>query len=300
MKNILNVYEQVERNKRRSYLVMLLFVTFLSLFFLGLGQILQTEMSLIGAAVALSLLSAFSSYWWGDKIVLALSGAEKAKKEDYFDFYTVAQNLSIASQIPMPSLYVIKSGNMNAFATGRDPDHAIICATTGLLKNLDRTELEGVVAHEFSHILDYDIRLMTIVAVLVGTITLLSDWILRTSSLSSKEDKRSNPLVMIVGFLGLILTPLAGKLIQLALSRSREYLADAQAAKLTRQPRGLISALKKLKFQTQSLKTAHAATAHLFIVNPFGAKTSALARLATLFSTHPPLDDRINELKKMI
>ncbi|MBL7078436.1 M48 family metallopeptidase [Candidatus Shapirobacteria bacterium] len=296
---MLNVYEQVERNKKRSLLVMVFFVVFVSLFVWLVGQIFQTSSNLIGLAITFSLFSSLGSYFWGDKMVLKLSGAKPANKETYFTFYTVAENLSIASQIPLPSLYVIESPALNAFATGRDPDHAVICATTGLLESLDRTELEGVVAHEISHVVNYDIRLMTIVAILIGTITILSDWIFRSSRGSGSRKKELNPVFAVIGILFLIITPIAAKLIQLAISRSREYLADVSAVKLTRQPRGLISALKKLGQQPFSLRNAQSATAHLYIVNPFKGEHGFLKARA-LFSTHPPLEARIKSLEKMI
>ena len=298
-KNILNVYEQVERNKMRSWLVMFFFVVFVCLFIWAISQFLETDSSLILLAIVFSLFSSLGGYFLGDRMVLSLSGAKPANKKDHFTFYTVVENLSLASQIPFPKLYVIQTPALNAFATGRDPHHAVICATTGLLEKLDRTELEGVVAHEISHIVNYDIRLMTIVAILVGTITLLGDWFLRSGRRSSSSKKEAKSALMIVGLISLIIAPIAAKLIQLAISRSREYLADGSAVKLTRQPQGLISALKKLGEQTKSLKTARLGTAHLFIVNPFKEEKGFL-RLKSLASTHPPLEARIKMLENML
>jgi len=301
---MLNVYEQVDRNKRRSAIIIAGFIIFVVGFIWVIGKILGSDPSLIIFAAIFSLLSSITSYFWGDKIILSLSRAKPASKEEYFDFYTAAENLAIAAQIPTPKLYVIESPAMNAFATGRDPEHAVVCATTGLLEKLNKSELEAVIAHEISHIVNYDIRLMTIVAVLVGMITLLSDWLMRMGQLGSRsdddEDRQVNPVVLVIGLLMVILAPIAAKLIQLAISRQREFLADASAVKLTRQPQALISALEKLAHYNQPLLQANPATAHLYIVNPFTGMKRGLRRFATLFSTHPPIEERIENLKKML
>jgi len=288
---MLNIYEQVERNKTRSAVVIAVFVLFLVAFFWLLGQFFSSDQSLVFWAIVFSLFSSLGSYFWGDKIILAISQAKPANKEEYFNFYTVAENLAIASQIPLPKLYVIESAAMNAFATGRDPQHAVVCVTTGLVERLTRSELEGVIAHEYSHILNFDIRLMMIVAVLVGSISLVSDWIARGRLSARKEKSEANSVFLPIAFIFLIFSPLIAKLIQLAISRRREYLADASAVKLTKQPQGLIAALKKLSESNLELKTATTATAHLYIVRP---------KMATLFSTHPPIEERINILEKML
>jgi heat shock protein HtpX len=277
------------------------FVFFVVGFVYLIGQLTDASGGIIVMAGLFSLVSSIGSYFWGDKIVLKLSNAKPASREDYFTYYTAAENLSLAAQIPLPKLYVIDSPAMNAFATGRDPEHAIVCVTTGLLNNLSRTELEGVIAHEISHITNYDIRLMTIVAVLVGMITILSDWLLRLGriGLSDDDDSKANPITMAAGLIAVIISPIAAKLIQLALSRKREYLADATAVKLTRQPDGLINALKKLGQSRIPLKNANQATAHLFITNPLKNKRG-FQKMASLFSTHPPLEDRINNLSQML
>jgi heat shock protein HtpX len=299
---MLNVYEQVERNKRRSAIVVFSFVLFVFSFIWLVGKVLGSSSEIIIIATAFSLASAFTGYFWGDKMVLAISGAKPASKEKYFDFFTVTENLSIAAQIPLPKLYVIESPAMNAFATGRNPDHAVVCATTGLLKRLNRSELEAVIAHEVSHIIDYDMRLMTVVAVFVGMITLISDWFLRWSFFSSRDnDRRSvNPIVVVIGLISLILAPIIAKIIQLAISRRREYLADASAVKLTRQPQALISALRKLASDPIPLSQARPATAHLYITNPLKKKGGKFRKLASLFSTHPPIEERIAALEKML
>lgn len=293
---MLNVYEQIDRNKQRSTIVIIGFVLFVVGFVWLMGNLLGSDPGLIFAAALFSLFSAFSSYFWGDKIVLALHRAKPANKKDHFDFYTVVENLSIAAQIPKPQLYVIKSEAANAFATGRDPKHAVVCATTGLLEKLDRSELEGVIAHEISHVKNFDIRLMMVVAILVGMVSLVSNWMFRGMGQRRRnEERKGHPSIQILGIIVLILSPLIGKLIQLAISRQREYLADASAAKLTRYPQGLISALKKIAASPAPLLSASPATAHLFIVNPLKKM-----KIASLFSTHPPLEERIKTLEKML
>ncbi len=294
-----NVYQRVDQNKRRSVLIMIGFILFVVGFVYIIGQAFGAGRGIIIGAGIFSLVSSLGSYFWGDKIIIGLSGAKPANKEGFFDYYTVAENLSLAAQIPMPKLFVIDSPAMNAFATGRDPKNAIIAVTTGLLNKLDRTELEGVIAHEISHITNYDIRLMMIVAVLVGMITIVSEWMIRISRFgsSNRNERRSNPVGLAAGLISLIISPIAAKLIQLALSRRREYLADSTAVKLTRQPQGLISALIKLSQSQMQLETAHQATAHLFITNPF-KNVGGLKKVATLFSTHPPIEKRIVNLKQ--
>ena len=300
---MLNVYEQVDRNKRRSAIVVVGFIVFVVSFIWIIGRILGSDSGLIVFAAIFSLLSSATGYLWGDKVILALSRAKPATRKEYFNFYTAAENLAIAAQIPTPKLYIIKSPAMNAFATGRDPKHAVICATTGLLEKLDKSELEAVIAHEIAHIINYDVRLMTVVAVLVGMITLLSDWLMRIGGWGlysdDEEDRRVNPLAVAIGLVMVILAPIAAKLIQLAISRQREFLADASAVKLTRQPQALISALEKLAHYNRPLLQANPATAHLYIVNPFTGMKRGLRRFATLFSTHPPIEERIARLEAM-
>lgn len=277
------------------------FIIFVVGFVYLIGQAFGAGRGIIIGAGVFSLLSSFASYYWGDKIVLKLTGAKPANKEEHFEYFTVTENLSIGAQIPMPDLYVVDSPAMNAFATGRSPDHAVIGITTGLLNQLDRTELEGVIAHEIAHIINFDIRLMMIVAVLVGMITIVSEWLLRLSGFGFRDrdsSRKSNPIGLVAGLIALIISPIAAKIIQLALSRRREHLADATAVKLTRQPEGLINALKKLGQSQIPMKTAHQATAHLFITNPF-KKAGGLKKITTLFSTHPPIEERIKYLQKL-
>ena len=297
---MLNVYEQIDANKRRTVFVMSGFTIFVGSFIYILGYILETGPEIIFLAIGFSLASSIGGYLWGDKIILSISKAKPANKKDHYNFYTAAENLAIAAQIPIPKLYVIDSPALNAFATGKNPKNAVVCATTGLIENLDKSELEGVVAHEISHITNYDILLMTIVAVLVGTVTLLSHWIFRTGLGLRGNKKSQNPIMLILGIAALIVTPIAAKLIQLALSRQREYYADASAAKLTRHPQGLIEALKKLQSQNQPLKSASPATSHLYITNPLKSTTGKANNWTKMFSTHPPTTERISALEKML
>lgn len=260
----------------------------------------------VGVAFIISGLMSFGSYYFSDKIVLGISGARPADRRRDFNFYTSIENLCIASGLPKPKLYVIEDSAPNAFATGRDPEHAVVCATTGLLDKLDRTELEGVLAHELTHIKNYDIRLMSVVSVLVGTVALLADWFLRMSYFGGRSrdnDRNSGQLgaiLLIVGFIFALLSPFIAQIIRLAISRRREYMADAGAVAITRQPSGLISALQKLEHDHDPLEAANKATAHLYIVNPFKDKAkSAVSMFANLFNTHPPIEERIKLLRQM-
>ncbi|MBI5358340.1 M48 family metallopeptidase [Candidatus Amesbacteria bacterium] len=296
-----NVFESVEANKRKSWLVVAGFVVFVMLVAYVMSQ--QMGIGALGLGFVVSGVMSFGSYYWSDKIVLGISGARPANKKHDFMFFTVAENLSMAARIPIPKLYVIDDTALNAFATGRDPEHAAVCATTGLLTQLNRTELEGVIGHELSHVANYDTRLMSIVTILVGLITLLGDWLLRATfySKSNSDDNRSsNAIFLVIGILLAILSPIIAQIIQLAISRRREYLADASSVKLTRQPSGLISALKKLGADKEPLEAANKATAHLYIVNPLNNLSSdARGWFSNLFNTHPPLADRIKVLEYM-
>ncbi|EKD52806.1 MAG: hypothetical protein ACD_61C00234G0003, partial [uncultured bacterium] len=218
---------------------------------------------------------------------------------DHFDFYTVTENLVQVARVPMPKLYVIEDTAMNAFATGRDPEHAVVCATTGILSRLNRTELEGVVAHELSHVRNYDTRLMGIVTVLVGLITLLADILLRTRIRGRSRDNEGNlgAILFVVGIVMALLSPLIAQLIQLAISRRREFLADASGALLTKYPEGLASALEKISADKEPLEAANKATAHLYIANPLKNHHDSIGWFAGLFDTHPPVRERIKVLR---
>lgn len=240
------------------------------------------------------------AYWASDTLVLSLNHARPAAREEFFDFYTVAENLSITAGIPTPKLYVIDDPAPNAFATGRDEKHAVVCATTGLLQMMTRSELEGVIGHELSHIKNRDMLLMTVAVVLAGFVALAANLFLRFSFWGGgrRDDREGgNAIVVILAIVGVILAPLAAKLIELAVSRRREFLADASSALLTRYPEGLASALEKIGAYQAPMQSANLATAHLFIGDPFGAKTeSSSGWIERLFSTHPPIAKRVSAL----
>ena len=307
-----NVYEQVDANKRKSAIVVIGFTLFITLatYFISRGMAAYYgyeagAMGITGVALIMSGLMSFAGYWWSDRIVLTLSGARSADRKRDFQFFTVAENLSLASGLPIPKLYVIVDTAPNAFATGRDPKHAAVCATTGLLSKLDRTELEGVVAHELSHVGNYDTRLMSVVSVLVGIITLLGDWFLRMSwygrsGRSDRDDKGAGAIFIVIGLLFALLSPIVAQLIQLAISRRREFLADASAVKLTRQPDGLVRALLKISKDREPLEAANKATAHLYFTNPLKNHHDAVGWFAGLFNTHPPVEERVKQLKAMM
>ena len=289
---MVNIYEQISNNKRQSFGIISLFLLFIigAVYFISQAT---NNPELLPIAILFSTGSSLISYFAGDKIVLGLNGAKPALRKEFFDFYTVTENLSMAAKIPVPKIYVIESEAMNAFASGRDPDHAVICATTGLLSKLNRTELEGVVAHELSHIKNYDIRLMTIVSILIGTLSILINISSRSLFFRSRDnDRNSNGLMAVLGIVMIIFAPIIAQLIQLAISRRREFLADASAVMLTRQPGGLINALKKISADPNIMTSASTATASLYINNPFKGN-----KIASLFSTHPPIEDRIKALE---
>jgi heat shock protein HtpX len=290
-----NVYEQVARNKFQSGLIMVAFVIFVSLSVYLLTLIFDLGPDYLLFAGLFSIFGSLGSYFWGDKLILSLNGARPANRKDHFSLYTAVENLSLANQTPVPRIYVIDSPAPNAFATGRDPKNAVVCATTGLLEILNKSEIEAVVAHELSHIKNYDIRLMMIVAILIGSLSILTRNIYLSSGQKNRSRKDSSGLLALVGLFLLILSPLVAKLIQLAISRQREYLADASAAKLTRQPSALISALEKIQKNPSPLSSASPSSAHLYIQNPF-----KMNKTLSLFSTHPPLESRVAALQKML
>jgi heat shock protein HtpX len=237
-----------------------------------------------------------ASYWWSDKLVLAMSGAKPIAKEQYPDVWNVVENLSITAGLPMPRVYLIEDSALNAFATGRNAEHAVVAVTSGLLTALNRTELEGVIAHELSHIGNRDMLVSTVVVVLVGFVTLLSDFFLRASLYGGgNRNNRASAIFILLGFVLAILAPIVATLVQLAISRKREFLADASGALLTRYPEGLASALEKIGRAAQPMRRANHATAHLFLANPFGHGGT----LTKLFMTHPPIEDRIKALREL-
>lgn len=294
-----NIYEQADRNKMRSLIIMASFMVMITLIVWVFSQAFGFGLETTGLALIIAGLMSFVSYWASDKIILTISGARPADRRRDFNFYTVCENLAIASQMPVPKLYIIEDSAPNAFATGRDPQHAVICATTGLLQKLDRTELEGVIAHELSHVKNYDIRLMGIVTVLIGMVTLLADWFLHGIRFRNSDDRGSGQIqaiMMVLGLILAILSPLIGQLMQLAISRRREFLADASGALLTKYPEGLARALEKISADSEPLEAANRATAHLYIISPLKGK-QAIGWLAGLFNTHPPIEERIKALR---
>ncbi|MCJ7827943.1 M48 family metallopeptidase [Patescibacteria group bacterium] len=298
---MLNIYEQVDANKRKSSWIMIFFTVFVGLFVWFLAGYFELNSSLVGVAFIVAGLTSFLGYYFGDKLILTISHARPADRQKDFKLYTVVQNLAMAAQIPEPKVYVIQDTALNAFATGRDPENAVVCATSGLIERLDRTELEGVISHEISHIRNYDIRLMSLVTVLVGLISLIGDWFLRGGSrFKSNRKSQSAGLIWIIGILFLILSPIIARLVKLAISRQREYLADASATMLTRFPDGLARALEKISQDIEPLEVANKATAHLYIANPLKNRHDGVGRFASLFLTHPPIADRINRLRQMV
>ena len=282
---------------------MALFVAFVVVAAYVMGNALGYGNSWMFIAVLFSVVSSFVSYYWGADMVLAMSHARPADRKSDFDFFTVAENLAIAAGIPKPRLYVIDDTAMNAFATGRDPQHAVVCATSGILSRLERRELEGVIAHELSHIKNFDTRLMAVVAVLVGSVAFLADMFMRTlwwggGRRSRDRDDNLGGILLIIGIVLAILSPVIATLIQLAISRKREFLADASGALLTRYPEGLARALQKISGDKEVLEAATNATAHLFIANPFKGKNFG-AWFSGLFDTHPPIAERIKLLRAM-
>jgi len=300
----MTLYSQVSSNKWKSFFIFTLFIVLITGFFYLIGLYYGDGMGYLAIGLLVSLFSSFISYFYSDKIVLLSVRAHPADKEEYFDFYTVVENLAMADGLPMPKIYAIDDPAPNAFATGRDPSHAVVCATTGLLQLLNRTELEGVIAHELSHVKNYDMLVMTVVSVLVGTISLVADWIMRSMwwgggrGRDNDREERGNPIFFVLLIIALILAPLAAMLIQLAISRKREYLADASGALLTRYPEGLARALEKIGGYPRSMRSATSSTAHLFISNPF-KKNEKGSWFTGLFSTHPPIAERIKILRQL-
>lgn len=296
-----NYYELVDANKFKSNLVIVGFVAFITLSAYFIGYALGYGLDFVGVALIISGIISFSSYYYSDRVILSLSSAKPAKRSEHFNLYTVTENLSKVAGIPIPRLYVIEDTAMNAFATGRDPKHAVLVATTGILAKLNRTELEGVIGHELSHIKNYDIRLMGIVTVLIGIVTLLADYLLRFSFYGRRRDRDDNnqfqAVFLLVGFILALLSPLIAQLIQLAISRRREFLADASSAQLTKYPEGLARALEKLSLDHEPLEAANKATAHLYIVNPLKNHHDAIGWFSGLFNTHPPVAARIKALR---
>jgi len=296
------IYEQISKNKRNSILLCILFIIFVG--FLGWVFARLTALGNAGIvlAVIIAVVWAFGSYYWSDKIVLAISRARPLEKEEFPHLFYAVEGLAIAAGLPKPRVYVIEDSAPNAFATGRNPEHAVVCVTTGLLQKLNRLELEGVIAHELSHVKNYDILFGSLVVVMVGVVALLSDWILRSFFWGGGRRRREEgggqaaAILLVVGILLAILAPIIAQLVRLAISRKREFLADASGAMLTRYPKGLADALRKLDADTEPLEAANKATAHMYIVNPLKEHGGVINKL---FATHPPVEERIKALEAM-
>jgi len=288
------LYQEQSHNVWKTGFLMAMFFAIVILVGWGISWYYNSPIILY-VAVGFSILMNFGSYWFSDKLVLSMTKARPATREEFFDLYTVTENMAITAGLPMPKLYVINDPAPNAFATGRDEKHAVVVATTGLVAMMNRQELEGVIAHELSHVKNKDMLVMTVAVVLAGFIAIIADLFLRMSMFGgNKDNDKGGALVVVVAIVGAILAPIAAQLIQLAISRRREFLADASGALLTRYPEGLASALQKIGSYSSPMKSANHATAHLFIGNPFGAKSGTW--INKLFSTHPPVEERIARL----
>ena len=291
------LYTQQSSNVRKTIMLM----TFFFLLVIGIGYIASYftgNPGILYIAFIFALIMNVGSYWFSDKLVLSMTGAKPVTRAEYPDLWNVVENLSITAGLPMPKVYVVNDPAPNAFATGRDPEHAVVAATTGLLSILDRTELEGVMAHELSHIGNRDMLVMTVAVVLAGFVAMLSDLLMRSMMFGGDRDR--HPAFLIIGIVGIILAPIAAQLIQMAISRKREYLADASGALLTRYPEGLASALEKISAYGRPMARASHATAHLFIADPFGGEKRTIGqKIGGLFQTHPPAAERIRVLREM-
>ena len=296
------MFEDIKKNKIKSWFIVLLFLAFIAIIVYYICMALDLgELSII-IAIIFAIVSTWGSYYYSDKIVLKLNNARPATREEDLKLVNILDSLVISAGLQeKPQLYVIEDAQPNAFATGRNPKHAVICVTTGLLEKLDYYELEGVLAHEMSHIKNYDILLSAVVSVMVGFIVILSDWFTRISFYGGRRgrdrdnDNNGNAIIMLIGLIFLILAPIFGQLMQLAISRKREFLADATAIEFTRNPDGLISALEKISADPNELKVANKATENMYIANPFRNKKKS----SDLWSTHPSTEARIEALRNL-
>ncbi len=298
----MSIYTNKESNIRKTWILFTVFLTVV----IGIGFVfsrLYGNPTILFFAVVLTVSMSVLSYWYSDKIVIKMHRAKLVEKKDAPELYNIVENLVITAGLPMPKIYIVEDRAPNAFATGRNPKHSVVAVTTGLLDILDRGELEGVLAHELSHIGNYDMLLSTVVVVLAGFISLISDWFLRSMfwggmGRDRDEGDRGNAgaIIFIIGIVFAILSPVIAMLIQLAISRKREFLADSSGALLTRYPEGLADALQKISKYSAPMSVASNATAHLWIANPFGNKISAISKL---FMTHPPIEERIKRLRNI-
>lgn len=304
----LNIYTAIEENRRKTALFIAVFVLLIGLIAFAVGIVLGLPVAPAGVVslvlTAFALLLALWLYRASDRIVLGISEAREAKRQEHLELYRTVENISIAAGIPMPKVYIINDTAPNAFATGRDPAHASVAVTTGLLQKLSKLELEGVIAHEISHIRNFDTRLMVMVAVFVGFIAVLADVMLRytwygagrRTRYKGKGEGSAGAVVLVLAIVALILAPIAAQVIQFAIARQREFLADASSALLTRYPAGLAGALEKITNDTEPLEVATKGTAHLYIANPIKGQESSMNNL---FATHPPIKERVARLRAM-
>lgn len=293
------LYNQADKNTRLTWV----YITGFLVFVIGVGYVFAGAMNnslILYGCVIFSIIMSFSSYWWSDKIVLSMSKAKEVTHDQGREIYHIVENLCITAGLPMPKIYIIEDSAPNAFATGRDPQHGVICLTTGIIQKLEKAELEGVIAHELSHIGNRDILLSTVVVILAGFVTLMADWFRNWTIFGGRgrdNDREGNQLQLILIIIAIVLSilaPIAAVLMQLAISRKREFLADANGALLTRYPEGLAKALEKISADPEKLEVANRATAHLYIANPFKGK-----KVSSLFQTHPPIEQRVAALRGM-
>lgn len=293
------MYTQVAANKRKSILLVFLFVAFIS----AIGYVYSLATGREGVvifAAGFAIIYALISYFFSARMALSVAGAQPIEKAQAPELYRIVENLSITAGLPMPKVYIINDPSPNAFATGRDPKHAVVAVTTGILQILEKEELEGVIAHELSHVGNYDIRFMAIVMALVTVVSMLSDFFFHLSFFGRDDEEggNSNPLALAISIVAALIAPVVAVLLQLAVSRRREYLADASGALLTRYPEGLARALEKIEGANQPLTHASTTNAHMYISNPFSGVSKA-SFVAGLFSTHPPIKDRVRRLREM-
>jgi heat shock protein HtpX len=298
---MVNLYTQAESNIRKTWL----YLSFFFVLVIALGWVVSYYFESPGIlyfAVITSFFMNFIAYWSSDKIVLSISGAKEIEKKDNPELYRIVENLCITAGLPTPKVYIIDSLQPNAFATGRNAEHAVVAVTRGLLEKLDKAELEGVLAHELSHIGNKDMLLQTVVVVLVGFVVMLSDFFLRINlrkNIGRRESKegQAGAILMVISLIFIVLSPILAQLMKMAISRKREFLADSSGALLTRYPEGLAKALEKISQDTNVLKSANDAMAHLYIANPFKEEKKSWAH--SLFSTHPPVEERVKVLRGM-
>ena len=294
------IYTEQGSNIRKTWLLMGTFLVMVIAIGYAASWYLNSS-AILYVAIIFALFMNIFSYWFSDKLVLSMTNAKQIQKRDYLELWNVVENLAITTGLPMPRVFVVSDPAPNAFATGRNPEHAVVAATTGLLQILDRTELEGVIAHEMSHIGNRDMLVMTVAVVLAGFVAMIADFFSRAMMFGGNGDDRRSPIFLILGIVGIILAPLAAKLLQLAVSRRSEYLADATGALTTRYPEGLASALEKISASHMPMQRASHATAHLFISDPFATESrrSIGSRISGLFASHPPAQERIKRLREM-